>query len=76
VIFQCAQCGDTFEKDGIALIVHDTCIVRICPGCVVNANTVGITVVRRAPGRPFEFALLQTDEQSLYEVKNHETQKD
>lgn len=76
MIFQCTKCDSTFEKGGLALVVHDECIVRICPSCLVNANSISVAVHRKAPGRPFEFALLQTDEQPLYEVKNHETQED
>jgi len=76
MIFQCANCKETFEQDGLQVIVHDKSVLRICPTCLANANTVTVTISRRAPGRPFEFALLQTDEESLYEVNDGEAQGD
>lgn len=75
MIFQCASCKEAFEQDGLQLILHGENVLHICPGCIANSNNISVTISRRAPGRPFKLALLQTDAEPLfYGVKNGETQ--
>jgi hypothetical protein len=77
MIFQCAACKEAFEQDGLQLILHEENVLRICPGCLANSNSISLTISRRAPGRPFKLVLLQTEADPLfYEVKNNETQGD
>ena len=63
---QCAKCEKEFEQDGLALVMHDQCIMHICPECLANANALTITITRKAPGRPFKLVLLETEVDSLF----------
>lgn len=68
MIYQCSACGEVFEKDGLELIVHERCVVRICPGCLSGKSKVQVTIGKERPGKPFKFQLLLTEE-DVYEVK-------
>jgi len=60
-IFQCKKCGQSFEKDGVQVIVHDNTVGRICPACVASADTITVVLVREAPGKPYAIQRVFTE---------------
>lgn len=69
-IFQCKKCGQTFEKDGVYVIVHDKAAGRICPECMASAETITIILGREAPGKPYTIQRVETVLHDETQVKN------
>jgi hypothetical protein len=71
--FECDQCHNTFEKDGLQVILHEKTVGRVCPACLANANTITVTIARPRPGKDFNIYHVEAAEQSeslpFYPVK-------
>jgi DNA-directed RNA polymerase subunit RPC12/RpoP len=53
MVFVCSKCGETFEADGLQVIIHDQSVGRVCPACLAGARTIHLVIVQEAPGKPF-----------------------
>jgi hypothetical protein len=70
LIFQCKKCGQAFEKDGLHVIVHDNTAGRVCPECVVSAETITIILGRDAPGKPYTIQHVEVVHHEETQIKN------
>jgi len=65
---KCNNCNETFESEGLLLVIHDNVAAEICPACLTGALILQVTVKREAPGKPFVHQCYQvleaTDEAS------------
>lgn len=51
MIYVCTKCGETFESQGVQIIVHDETIGHVCPSCIAGADSFHLIVQRVAAGK-------------------------
>lgn len=58
--FQCAKCKETFEADGVQVIVHGQTVGRVCPACVAGSEAIQLILHQKSPGQPFTLEYVET----------------
>lgn len=60
-VFECAKCGETFQGDGVHIIVHERSVGRICPACLSSAKRVTVVLERSSPAKAYTIAYAETE---------------
>lgn len=61
MIFLCKKCGQSFDSNGLHVVIHEQSLFRVCPACLDDADELRIVLSKKSPG-VFEVEAIRTEQ--------------